>query len=163
MNGRKARFTVVAAALAADWLAGVSPAFADDNDDAREACRDLARKSDWKDVDTDVRSERGDRFVVRVRGERDGKDRERTCIYDGRRNDAEFRENNDNDEVEDARDACRRIAKNRDWKDVDTDLKREGDDRIVIAVQGERNKDDRERRCVYNVRRDEARFEDQRR
>jgi hypothetical protein len=46
MIGRKARFTVVAAALAAAWLAGVSPAFADDNDDAREACRDLARKSD---------------------------------------------------------------------------------------------------------------------
>jgi hypothetical protein len=67
------------------------------------------------------------------------------------------------DDEDKARDACKQIAKNRDWKDVDTDLKREGDDRIVIAVQGERNKDDRERRCVYNVRRDEARFEDQRR
>jgi hypothetical protein len=163
MIGRKERLTVVAAALGSAWLASVSPAFADDNDDAKDACRSLAQKSDWKDIETNVRRERDDRFVVRVRGERDGKDRERTCIYDGRHNDAEFRDNNDNDEVQDARDACRRIAKNRDWKDVDTDLKREGDDRIVIMVQGERGRDDRERRCVYNIRRDEARFEDQRR
>jgi hypothetical protein len=163
MIGRKARFTVVAAAIGAAWLAGVSPALADSERDAKDACRSLAQKSDWKDIETNVQRERDDRFVVRVRGERDGRDRERTCIYDDRHNDAEFRDNNDNDEVQDARDACRRIAKNRDWKDVDTDLKREGDDRIVIMVQGERSRDDRERRCVYNIRRDEARFEDQRR
>jgi hypothetical protein len=163
MIGRKTGFTMALATLGAAWLASASPAFANDEDDARDACRSLARDRDWKDVDTDVQRERDDRFVVRVRGERDGRDRERTCIYDGRREEAEFRDNNDNDEVQDARDACRRIAKNREWKDVDTDLKREGDDRIVIMVQGERNKDDRERRCVYNVRRDEARFEDQRR
>lgn len=159
MIGRKG-LTFVAAALGAVWLASPSPAFADE-DDARDACRELAQRSDWNRIDTDVRRHDDDRWEIRVNGERDGRDRERICIYDDRRDEAEFRGNDDKEVVEDARDACRRIAKGRDWRDVDTDLRREGDDRIVIMVQGERNRDDRERRCVYNIRRDEARFEDQ--
>jgi hypothetical protein len=158
MIGRKGLTFV--AALGAVWLASPSLAFADE-DDARDACRELAQRSDWRDIETNARREGDDRWVIRVRGERDGRDRERTCIYDDRRNEAEFRDNDEREVVEDARDACRRIAQEREWRDVDTDLRREGDDRIVIMVQGERNRDDRERRCVYNIRRDEARFEDQ--
>lgn len=65
------------------------------------------------------------------------------------------------DDVDRARKACREIAKNRNWKDVDSDVRREGDNRIVITMTGERKGDDRERRCVYNTRNDEARFDDQ--
>ena len=65
------------------------------------------------------------------------------------------------DDEDRARDACREIAKNRNWKDVDTDLKREGDNRIVVTVQGERDGDNRDRRCVYNTKTNDAEFEDQ--
>src|SRR3712207_1456616 len=67
----------------------------------------------------------------------------------------------DEHEVRAARAACRQIAKNRDWKDTDTDVRREGDHWIVIEVRGERRGEDRERRCVYNPRTGEARFDDQ--
>ena len=64
------------------------------------------------------------------------------------------------DDEDRARDACRKIAKNRDWKDVDSDVRRETDNRIVITMRGERNGNDRERRCVYNTRTEEARFDE---
>ena len=65
------------------------------------------------------------------------------------------------DEEDQARKACRQIAKNRDWKDVDADVRKEGENRIVITMRGERKGDERERRCVYNTRTNEARFDDQ--
>ena len=65
------------------------------------------------------------------------------------------------DDEDQARKACRQIAKNRDWKDVDADVRREGDRRIVITTRGERKGDERERRCVYDTRTNEARFDDQ--
>ncbi len=64
------------------------------------------------------------------------------------------------DDEDRAREACRQIAKNRDWKDVDSDVRRENDNRIVITMRGERNGNDRERRCVYNTRTEEARFDE---
>jgi hypothetical protein len=64
------------------------------------------------------------------------------------------------DDEDKARDACRQIAKNRDWKDVDSDVRKENDNRIVITMRGERNGNDRERRCVYNTRTEEARFDE---
>lgn len=163
MIRRKERLTVATAALSAMWLASVSPALADE-DDARDACRELAQRQDWRDIDTDVRRENDDRYVVRVRGRHDGRDRERICVYNDRTKDADFRDDDrgrDRDEVEEARDACRRVAQGRDWEEVDTDVRREGDDRIVIRVRGERDNDDRERRCIYNTRTNDARFEDQ--
>src|SRR5689334_20972506 len=42
------------------------------------------------------------------------------------------------DEEDQARKACRQIAKNRDWKDVDADVRKEGENRIVITMRGER-------------------------
>jgi len=65
------------------------------------------------------------------------------------------------DDEDQARKACRQIAKNRDWKDVDADVRKEGENRIVITMRGERKGDERERRCVYNTRTNEARFDDQ--
>jgi hypothetical protein len=65
------------------------------------------------------------------------------------------------DDEDQARKACRQIAKNRDWKDVDADVRKEGDRRIVITMRGERKGDERERRCVYDTKTNEARFDDQ--
>jgi hypothetical protein len=67
-------------------------------------------------------------------------------------------------DVERARDACREIAHNRDWKVEDTHLRDKDDDRrrITILVQGNRRgQGDRERECVYDVRSGDAQFEDQ--
>ena len=64
------------------------------------------------------------------------------------------------DDEDDAREACREIAKNRDWKDVDAEVRREGEDRIVLTMTGERKGDERERRCVYNTKTNQARFAD---
>jgi hypothetical protein len=65
------------------------------------------------------------------------------------------------DDEDDAREACERIAKNRNWKDVDTDIKDSGDSRIVVRVTGERDGEDRERECVFHRQREEADFDDQ--
>ena len=61
---------------------------------------------------------------------------------------------------DDARKACRETAKNRDWKDVDAEVRREGEDRIVLTMTGERKGDERERRCVYSTKTNQARFAD---
>lgn len=62
------------------------------------------------------------------------------------------------DDEDDARKACEKIAEKRDWNDTDTEVRREGEDRIVIVVRGERDGDNRQRRCVYNTKTEEARF-----
>src|SRR3954469_2317079 len=74
------------------WLVGgtgVAPSAAtpraDGEDQARKACRQIAKNRDWKSVDADVRKEKGDRIVVMMSGERKGEDHERECRYDGRR------------------------------------------------------------------------------
>ena len=77
------------ALAAAAWLAAVvpSPAQAGGGGErverAREACREVARNRDWKDVQTEVRDRDDDRVVVTVSGERDGEDRERRCVFRG--------------------------------------------------------------------------------
>ena len=77
------------ALAAAAWLAAVvpSPAQAGGGGErverAREACREIARNRDWKDVQTEVRDRDDDRVVVTVSGERDGEDRERRCVFRG--------------------------------------------------------------------------------
>ena len=60
-----------------------------------------------------------------------------------------------------ARKACRQIAKNRDWKGIDADVRKESGNRIVVMMTGERKGQDRDRRCVYNTKTNEAQFEDQ--
>ena len=117
-----------------------------------------------RDCDDHDRADYGDRDYRRGghdydHDRRGGDDHRRD--YDYRRGDYDDRRDR-RDVVADARAACRRIARGRDWRDVDTDVRREGDDRVVITVQGERRGGDRERRCVYSIRRDDARFEDQR-
>ena len=78
--------------LGAGWLVSVPPAWADDEDDAREACLKIAEKRDWEDADTEVRREDDDRIVITVRGERDGDNRERRCVYNTKTEEARFDE-----------------------------------------------------------------------
>ena len=65
------------------------------------------------------------------------------------------------DDEAQARQACRQIAKNRDWKGVDADVRKESGNRIVVTMTGERKGQDRDRRCVYNTKTNEAKFDDQ--
>ena len=65
------------------------------------------------------------------------------------------------DDEAQARQACRQIAKNRDWKGVDADVRKESGNRIVVTMTGERKGQDRDRRCVYNTKTNKAQFEDQ--
>jgi hypothetical protein len=62
------------------------------------------------------------------------------------------------DDEDDAKDACKRIAENRDWDDTKAKVSKEGENRIVVTMTGERNNNDKERRCVYNSNSKEARF-----
>jgi hypothetical protein len=66
----------------------------------------------------------------------------------------------DDDEAQ-ARKACRQIAKDRDWKGTDADVRKESGDRIIVMMSGERKGQNRERRCVYYTRTNKAQFEDQ--
>ena len=61
---------------------------------AREACRELAERRDWRDVRAQVREHdrKRERVLVDVRGRRRGEDRERECAYDIRDHAAEFRD-----------------------------------------------------------------------
>jgi hypothetical protein len=80
----------LAAAFGAIVLASAAPARADDEDQARKACRQIAKNRDWKGTDADVRKESGNRIVVTMTGERKGEDRERRCVYNTKTNEAKF-------------------------------------------------------------------------
>ena len=90
--------TGLAAGLCATWLAAAWPALAKDKDkvsdrevnEARDACKQIAEKRDWKNVSTNVRDSSGDRVVMMVKGKRRGDDRERECRYNIRQHNAEF-------------------------------------------------------------------------
>jgi hypothetical protein len=56
--------------------------------------------------------------------------------------------------------AGRQIAKSRDWKGTDAEVRKERGDRIVVMMTGERKGQDRDRRCVYNTKTNKAQFED---
>ena len=157
------------------WLAGVPPAQARDRisdrdiDRAREACRQIAENRDWRDVRVDPRDrdeERG-RVTLTVRGRRQGEDRERECTYDFRDDRASFEDRDedrggDRRDVERAQDACRRIAEDRDWRNVRTEVRdRDRNGRVVVEVSGRRRGEDRDRECRYDVRRGDAEFDDQ--
>ena len=62
------------------------------------------------------------------------------------------------DDESDAKRACKQIAENRDWDDTKAKVSKEGENRIVVTMTGERNNNDKERRCVYNTNSKEARF-----
>ena len=82
----------LAAAFGAIALTSAAPARADEEDQARKACRQIAKNRDWKGTDADVRKEKGDRIVVMMSGERKGQDRERRCVYNTKTNEAQFEE-----------------------------------------------------------------------
>ena len=64
-------------------------------------------------------------------------------------------------EINEARDACKQIAENRDWKNVRTNVRDSSNDRVVLTVSGKRRGEDRDRECRYNLKRHEAEFDDQ--
>jgi hypothetical protein len=78
--------------LGAACLVAGTPARADEEDQARKACRQIAKNRDWKGVDADVRKESGNRIVVMMSGERKGQDRDRRCVYNTKTNEAQFEE-----------------------------------------------------------------------
>ena len=64
-------------------------------------------------------------------------------------------------EINEARDACKQIAENRDWKNVRTNVRDSSGERIVLTVSGKRRGEDRDRECRYNIRQHNAEFDDQ--
>src|SRR4051794_12239265 len=137
-------------------------------DRAKEACRDLAEDRGWREVRLEMRDRgRDGPIVMDVHGRRDGDERERECTYRPREDRAALEggdegRGDDRREVEQARDACRRIAEDRGWRDVDTDVRDRGRDRDRGGVTGRGRRDggDRERECRYDVRRGDAEFDD---
>lgn len=79
-----------AAAFGVAAMLGASPAWADDEDDAKEACKRIAENRDWDDTKARVTREGENRIVVRMTGERDGEERERRCVYNTNSKEASF-------------------------------------------------------------------------
>ena len=76
---------------------------------------------------------------------------------------AQARDRIDDRDVNRAKDACRQVAENRDWKDIRTDVRDRDEDRgrVIVTVRGKRSGDDRERECTYDVRDQRAELDDQ--
>jgi hypothetical protein len=175
-----ARLAAAAATgLCALWLVGAPSAQARDRisdrdlERAKDACRQIAENRNWRNVRTDVRDRDQDRdqVIVTMSGRRDGDDRERDCTYDLRNDRASFEDQDDDRggdrrasdrDVERAKDACRQIAENRNWRNVRTDVRDRDQDRdqVIVTMSGKRDGDDRERECRYDVRRGDAEFDD---
>src|SRR5688500_12516508 len=79
------RFLKCALALSAAtgmaWLIGAPPAWADEESEAKAACKEIAESRDWDDTKAKVSKEGDNRIVVTMTGEREGEDRERRCVY----------------------------------------------------------------------------------
>ena len=88
-NFRKGALTLVAATGAA-WLAGAPPAWADDESDAKRACKQIAENRDWDDTKAKVTKENDNRIVVTMTGERNNNDKERRCVYNTNSKEARF-------------------------------------------------------------------------
>ncbi|MCC2652300.1 MAG: hypothetical protein K0Q60_2463, partial [Microvirga sp.] len=71
----------LAAATGVAWLVSAPPAWADEEDDAKDACKEIAESRDWDDTKAKVSKEGDNRIVVTMTGEREGEDRERRCVY----------------------------------------------------------------------------------
>ena len=86
---RKGALALIAAAGVAS-LVGAPPAWADDEDDAKDACKQIAEGRDWDDTKARASKEGDNRIVVTMTGEREGEDRERRCVYDTNSKQASF-------------------------------------------------------------------------
>ena len=86
---RKGALTL-AAATGLACLAGVAPVRADDESDAKSACKQIAEGRDWDDTKAKVSKEGDNRIVVTMTGEREGEDRERRCVYNTNSKEASF-------------------------------------------------------------------------
>ena len=88
-NFRKGALALVAATGVA-WLVGAPPARADDEGDAKRACKQVAENRDWDDAKAKVSKEGENRIVVTMTGEREGEDRQRRCVYNTNSKEASF-------------------------------------------------------------------------
>ena len=86
---RKGALALIAA-TGAVWLVGASPARADDESDAKRACKQIAENRDWDDTKAKVTRENDNRIVVMMTGERNDNDKERRCVYNTNSKDARF-------------------------------------------------------------------------
>lgn len=86
---RKGALALIAATGAA-WLVGASPAWADDESDAKRACKQIAENRDWDDTKAKVTRENDNRIVVMMTGERNDNDKKRRCVYNTNSKDARF-------------------------------------------------------------------------
>lgn len=89
-NSMLHRGALAVALLSAAWLVGAPPAWADDEDDAKAACKQIAQNRDWDDTKAKVSKEGENRIVVTMTGERDGENRQRRCIYNRDAKEAHF-------------------------------------------------------------------------
>lgn len=91
-NFRKGALALVAA-TGAVWLAGAPPAWADDESDAKQACKEIASEYlDWDESNAKVTRESENRIVVAMKGEVEGETRERRCVYDTKSEEASFQD-----------------------------------------------------------------------
>lgn len=65
----------------------------DDKEKAEDACRQVAQRRDWNDIETDVEDDDDDSVTVMVTGRRDGRNRERECTYTMDGDEVEFEDN----------------------------------------------------------------------
>src|SRR4028118_280526 len=112
----------LAAATGVVWLVGAPPAWADDEDDAKDACKQIAENRAWDDPKAKGSKESENRTAAARTGGGDG-----------------------------AKGAGKQIAENRDGDDTKAKVSKESENRIVVTMTGERNDNDKERRCVYNT------------
>lgn len=154
---------------------------------AQEIIRDRDRGRDVEVDEIDEADEEDDRVTVEGTVRVEGRDRSRTadlrCEVDfgGDNQIAEFDEDRllssleDNDgnrgrdrragggrEVEQAREACRQIARENGWSDIRAEVRdqRDDNDRLVLDMRGQRDNFNPERRCRYNPETNQARFDD---
>ncbi len=73
----------VAAAVSVTWLVGASPAWADEESEAKAACKQIAENRDWDDTKAKVSKEGENRIVVTMTGER-------SCVYNTNSKEASF-------------------------------------------------------------------------
>lgn len=60
---------------------------------AEDACREVAQRRDWNDIETDVEEDDDDSVTVKVSGRRDGRNRERECTFTMDGDEVEFEDN----------------------------------------------------------------------
>ena len=77
----------LAATTSMAWLVGAPPAWADEESEAKAACKEIAENRDWDDAKAKVSKEGENWIVVTMKGEGD---REQRCVYNTNSKEASF-------------------------------------------------------------------------